>query len=179
MSGFTVQELNAMISVGIGDYKVTNGVRKLITRDLGSCVGIAMGDPLTGIGGLLHIMLPHYIQGGFDDMAHGGFVNLARYADAGLDELVNALLLRGADRHRLMAKIAGGAHMISVIDGDESHDISSKNVEAVKAKLWQLGIPLLAEDTGGHNPRTLVFDTATGELRIITVTPTGVTERVV
>lgn len=179
MSGFTVQELNAMIAVGIGDYKVTNGVRKLITRDLGSCVGIAMNDPLTGIGGLLHIMLPHYIHGGYDETEHGGYVNFARYADKGIEEMVNALVQRGADRHRLVAKIAGGAHMISVIDGDETHDISAKNVGAVKEMLWHLGIPLLAEDTGGHNPRTLVFDTKTGALKIITVMDAGTTERVV
>lgn len=169
MSGFTVQELNSMLTVGIGDYKVTNGINKIITRDLGSCVGVAISDPLTGIGGLLHVMLPKYIHGGFDDTEHFGLVNLARYADTGIDEIVNTLVQRGADRHRLVAKYAGGAHMISCMDDGEEHDISSKNVEAVREKLRQMGIPVLAEETGGHHPRTLVFDSTSGELRIITV----------
>lgn len=168
MSSLTLQELNSMVTVGMGDYKVTNGINKLITRDLGSCVGIAMWDPKTGIGGLLHIMMPKYIQNGFDDVVHYGMVNPAKYADTGLDELVHVLVQRGADRKRLVAKIAGGAHMISGTIEDECHDISAQNVEAVREKLGELSIPLLAEEVGEHYPRTLVFDTTSGILRIIT-----------
>lgn len=157
-----------MITVGIGDYKVTNGINKLITRDLGSCVGIAMWDPQTGIGGLLHIMLPQYIPNGFDDTVHHGMVNSAKYADTGLDTLVRTLVKRGADRRRLMAKIAGGAHMIMGVKETNQADISSKNVEAVRKKLQELQLPILAEEVGGYHPRTLVFDTTTGILRIIT-----------
>lgn len=168
MSSLTLQELNSLIAVGMGDYKVTNGSNKLITRDLGSCVGIAMWDPETGIGGLLHIMLPQYVHDGFDDTVHHGMVNLAKYADAGLDELVHTLVQRGAQRKRLMAKIAGGAHMLACMENMERFDISSQNVDAVRKKLRELGIPILAEEVGGHHPRTLVFDTITGALRIIT-----------
>ena len=175
MSSLTLQELNSMITVGMGDYKVTNGRNKLITRDLGSCIGIAMWDPETRIGGLLHIMLPQYVHNGFDDTVHHGMVNLAKYADAGIDELVHTLVQRGAGRKRLMAKIAGGAHMIACIGDTEASDISSQNAEAVRKKLWELGIPILAEEVGGHHPRTLIFDTTTGALRIITA---GMTDRV-
>lgn len=157
-----------MIAVGMGDYKVTNGINKLITRDLGSCVGIAMWEPETGIGGLLHIMLPEYVHNGFDDTTHYGLVNPAKYADTGIDELVHTLVQRGANRRRLVAKIAGGAHMIACIGDTERLDISSQNAEAVKKKLGELGIPILAEEVGGHHPRTLVFDTTTGTLRILT-----------
>ena len=175
MSSLTLQELNSMIAVGMGDYKVTNGRNKLITRDLGSCIGIAMWDPETRIGGLLHIMLPQYVHNGFDDTVHHGMVNLAKYADAGIDELVHTLVQRGAERKRLMAKIAGGAHMIACIGDTEASDISSQNADAVRKKLWELGIPILAEEVGGHHPRTLIFDTTTGALRIITA---GMTDRV-
>lgn len=157
-----------MVTVDMGDYKVTNGVKKLITRDLGSCVGVAMRDPQTGIGGLLHIMMPKYIQNGFDDTVHYGLVNLAKYADTGLDQMVHTLVQRGANKKRLVAKIAGGAHMIKGVKESELHDISSQNVEAVKEKLEELGIPILAEEVGDHYPRTLVFDTMTGILRIMT-----------
>lgn len=168
MSSLTLQELNSMIPVGMGDYKVSNGINKLITRDLGSCIGIAMWDSETRIGGLLHIMLPQYVHNGFDDTVHHGMVNLAKYADAGIDELVHTLVQRGAERKRLMAKIAGGAHMIAYMGNTERFDISSQNVDAVRKKLGELGIPILAEEVGGHHPRTLVFDTTTGALRIMT-----------
>lgn len=168
MSSLTLQELNSLVTVGMGDYKVTNGVNRLITRDLGSCVGIAVWDPVTSIGGLLHIMLPEYVHNGFDDTVHNGLVHCAKYADIGLDALMRTLAERGANRKRLMAKIAGGAHMLACIGNAESSDISTHNVQAVRKKLGELGIPILAEEVGGHHPRTLVFDTVTGELRILT-----------
>lgn len=167
MSSFTLQELNSMIDVGIGEYKVSNGISKLITRDLGSCVGIAMWDPETTIGGLLHIMLPRYVRNSSDDTAYG-MMNLAKYADVGIDELVYILVKRGAQRKRLVTKIAGGAHMIASTKDMEWSDISTQNVNAVRKKLGELGIPILAEAVGGHHPRTLVFDTTTGILRIMT-----------
>jgi len=174
VSSLTLQELNSMIAVGMGDYKVTNGINKLITRDLGSCVGIAIWDPQTGIGGLLHIMLPQLNHDGFDDTMHFGMVNPAKYADTGIDALVHTLVQRGAERRRLMAKIAGGAHMIACMGNSERLDISSQNADAVRKKLGELGIPILAEEVGGHYPRTLVFDTTTGVLRVMT---TGMADR--
>ena len=47
-----------MITVRMADYKVARGNQKLITRDLGSCIGLQVRAPKTGIGGLLHAMLP-------------------------------------------------------------------------------------------------------------------------
>lgn len=166
MASLTLQELESMITVNMGDYKVSCGEKKLITRDLGSCVGIAIRDPETDIGGLIHIMLPEYVPYGHDDARSN--VATAKYADIGLDEMVDILVENGAGRNRLVAKIAGGAHMIANPAISESRDISSKNVAAVKKKLGELHIPLLAEEVGEHYPRTVVFDTSSGVLRIIT-----------
>ena len=49
---------DSIILVNMADYKVATGTKKLMTRDLGSCVAVCMRDPVRGIGGLLHIMLP-------------------------------------------------------------------------------------------------------------------------
>ena len=60
MAAFTVSELESMIVVNMGDYKTARGEKKLMTKDLGSCIGVALRDPHTGVGGLLHVMLPHH-----------------------------------------------------------------------------------------------------------------------
>lgn len=65
-----------------------------MTKDLGSCVGVAVWDPQTGVGGLLHVMLPHYSEASGDDIP---FV-AAKYADAGLDEMTRILEKQGAAR---------------------------------------------------------------------------------
>ena len=163
MAAFTIQELEAMITVNMGDYKTARGDRKLITRDLGSCVGIAMRDPQTAVGGLLHIMLPKYLP----CQPSEPFV-AAKYADTGLDELVQVLVRQGANRERLVAKLAGAAHMFKSTQVPESMDISSRNLAAVRRKLEELKIPVLAAEVGAYHPRTVIFDLGSGALRIVT-----------
>ncbi len=164
MATFTVAELESMIVVSMGDYKTAKGEEKLMTKDLGSCLGVALRDPQTGVGGLLHVMLPHYTGSG----ENGVFPAVSKYADSGLDEMTKVLVMQGAQRSRLVAKIAGGAHMIKNATIPESKDISSRNLTAVKDKLEELKIPLLAADVGEHFPRTVVFEPGSGTFRILT-----------
>ena len=74
--------------------------------ELGSCIGIAIRDPITKIGGLAHIMLP-------DSTQIKNNTNLYKFADTGIDELIRLLILKGASKQRLVAKIAGGAQMFA------------------------------------------------------------------
>ena len=47
------------IVVGVGDMKVSNDSESmLVTYSLGSCIGVAIYDPVIKVGGLLHYMLP-------------------------------------------------------------------------------------------------------------------------
>lgn len=163
MASFTLEELQSMITVNMGDYKTARGDKKLITKDLGSCVGIAMWDSQTGVGGLLHIMLPQYIP----NRTETSFI-AAKYADTGLEEMVKVLVQQGAGRERLAAKLAGAAHMVKVDQVPESRDISSRNLAAVKKKLAELKIPVLAYEVGDYYPRTVVFEPGSGTFRIVT-----------
>lgn len=164
MATFTVAELASMLLVNMGDFKTARGEQKLFTKDLGSCVGVAVRDPQTGVGGLLHVMLPH-CRASHDK---GTPTVAAKYADSGLDEMIQALVTEGAQRSRLQAKIAGGAHMIRNAVIPESRDISTRNLTAVREKLEELQIPLLAADVGDHFPRTVVFEPGSGAFRILT-----------
>ena len=159
----SLEELDGLITVNMGDFKLGKGTQKLITRDLGSCVAIAMRDPQTGVGGLLHIMLPQYNEYIADKVP-----NFAKYADTGIDELVKKLVTQGAKRERLVVKIAGAAHMVKTLGVSESMDISSRNLEAVRKKLMQMHIPVLAAEVGDYFPRTVVFEPGSGVFRVLT-----------
>ena len=50
--------MSEMIKVGMADLKLCKSPDAITTLGLGSCVGIAIRDPITKIGGLAHIMLP-------------------------------------------------------------------------------------------------------------------------
>ena len=155
--------MSEMIKVGMADLKTCVSPNSVITLGLGSCVGIAIRDPLTKIGGLAHIMLP-------DSKAMmNGCQNIAKFADTGIVELVNRMVRAGANRTRMVAKIAGGAKMFEVTGTDTIGSIGEKNALASKKKLRELGIRLLAEDTGLNYGRTVELHCDTGEYYIKSV----------
>lgn len=149
----------ATIKVGMADLNICKAPDMITTLGLGSCIGIAVYDPATKIGGLAHIMLPDSTQ-----MRNNS--NIAKFADTGIEELVKRVTMAGANRRRLVAKIAGGAKMFEVKGGSGVGNVGERNALASKAKLSQLGIPLLAEDTGLNYGRTVELYPATGEFYI-------------
>ena len=92
--------------------------------------------------------------------------NIAKFADTGIDELLKQVLRAGANRTRLVAKIAGGAKMFSVSGSSNISNIGERNALAAKAKLKQLRIRLIAEDTGLNYGRTVELHCETGDFYI-------------
>ena len=95
--------------------------------------------------------------------------NLAKFADTGIDELLNRILKLGANRGALIAKIAGGAQMFAFNSNNEMLQVGTRNVEAVKKKLASLHIPIKAEDTGLNYGRTIEFYPENGNLIVKSV----------
>lgn len=152
--------MSEIIKVGMADLKTCVSPDGVTTLGLGSCIGIAIVDPVTKIGGLAHIMLP-------DSTAiRNGQQNIAKFADTGITELVRQMTLLGAKKDRMVAKIAGGATMFSFKSQSELAMVGQRNAIASKKKLQELGIPILAEDTGENYGRTVIFYPETGAYHI-------------
>jgi len=154
--------MGEIIKVGMADLKVCVSPDGLTTLGLGSCVGIAIVDPITKVGGLAHVMLP-------DSTAIRENSNIAKFADTGIEELVKQMIAKGAAKNRMVAKIAGGAQMFSFNNNSDLLRVGERNAEASVKKLEELGIPLLASDTGESYGRTVIFYPETGELIIKSV----------
>ncbi len=154
--------MSVEIKVGIADLNVTNSPNKLITVGLGSCIGISLYDKINKNGGLLHIMLP-------DSTQFSNITNPFKFADLGVPVLLKKIEEMGAVKKNVVAKIAGGASMFNFSDKNMVMDIGNRNAIAVKKALNDLGIPILAEDTGGNKGRTMIFDTDNGIVQIRTV----------
>ena len=151
--------MSVEIKVGMADLNVCVSPDRITTLGLGSCVGIALRDPVTKIGGLAHIMLP-------DSSTIRNNSNIPKFADTGIEELVKQVTRRGANRSRLVAKIAGGAQMFGFNSNSEMVRVGERNVQATKKKLAQMRIPILAEDTGKNFGRTVIFYPETGDFVI-------------
>lgn len=148
--------MGVVIKVGMADLKTAKAPDTLTTLGLGSCIGIALWDPTTKIGGLAHIMLP-------DSTKIRNNSNIAKFADTGIVELVRQMEALGVPRRRMVAKIAGGAKMFEVSGTTSVGNIGEKNAIASKKALQELGIPILAEDTGLNYGRTVELDCSNGD----------------
>ena len=86
-----------------GEHAVTGDEAAVLVTVLGSCVAACLRDPVAGLGGMNHFLLP---GGGTD--ARGA----VKYGLHAMELLINALIRAGASRGRLEAKLFGGAQML-------------------------------------------------------------------
>lgn len=142
-----------LLKVGIAESEVTADDAVLTTSGLGSCVGVALYDPVTTVGGLVHVMLP---------TADGRDGDPAKFADTGVDYLIGEMERTGADPNRVRAKLAGGSDMLDF--SDDGATIGARNVEQVRAALARNDVPIAGEDLGGDHGRSIRFETETGDL---------------
>ena len=151
-----------IVKVGMADLKICRAPDGVTTIGLGSCVGVALRDPVTKIGGLAHVMLP-------DSSKIPNNTNIYKFADTGINELVRQLVEAGACKTRLVAKIAGGAQMFAFQNKTDMVRVGDQNVASTKQVLKELGIPIKAEDTGLNYGRTVIFYPETGDFVIRSV----------
>ncbi|QKS71414.1 chemotaxis protein CheD [Paenalkalicoccus suaedae] len=155
--------MTTIIKVGMADLKLASAPDMLRTSGLGSCIGVIIYDERIRLAGMAHIMLPN------SSLARKESMNLAKYADTAVEEVLRLLLDKGASKFRLKAKMAGGAQMFTFKTSNEAMRIGPRNAEAVKEHLTRLQIPIVFEDTGGSSGRTIEFDVNSQVLEIRTV----------
>lgn len=134
--------------VGISDCKVSDeSADTVVTYALGSCVGLALYDRKSRMGGILHVMLPdsRYRSPSREFNPH-------MYADTGFYAFLQALMAKGARRDTIEARLAGGANMLQ-----HSHllDIGKRNAEAMVTVLRLERIPILGSSLGGVTGRSM------------------------
>ncbi len=126
----------------------------LVTYALGSCIAVAIHDPVARVGGLLHYMLPEA------SLDRGkAALNPFMFADTGIPTLFEKAYQLGAQKNRLVTHVAGGAQVM----GDNGvFNIGRRNYLALRKILWKAGVLVHAEDVGGTASRTVRLDVATG-----------------
>lgn len=147
------------IVVGIADVKVSNNLEDvLVTYALGSCIAVILYDPVAKAGGLLHYMLP---DSSLD--AHKAQENPALFADTGIPLLFKSCYKLGAEKRRIIVKIAGGAR---ILDDSNYFRIGEKNIMALRKMFWKNNILIDKEDTGKNYNRTVRLDIASGRAQV-------------
>lgn len=151
-----------MIVVGMADLNTVKEPGALTTLGLGSCVGIALYDPVVKVAGLAHCMLP-------ESTKISNNANVAKFVDTALESMINDMIMKGAIRRRMVAKLAGGAQMFAFNSSNESLRIGDRNVEASILNLRKLGIPIASVDVRENYGRTVELYTHDGSFVIKTI----------
>ncbi len=150
-------------TVDISDMKVSDDPNEiLVTYSLGSCIGLALYDTVSGIGGLIHCMLP-LAKIDPDKARARPFM----FVDTGVSQLLTKLFEMGAQRKNLVAKVAGAG---SPLGREETFRIGQRNYTILRKLLWKNSILIDAEDIGGAKARTMYLYMADG---LVTVKSEG------
>ncbi len=148
-------------TIGVADMKIAyQAGDELITFALGSCLGITVYDPVAQVGGMLHVMLPLSTI----DPAKAA-ENPFTFVDTGVPKLFLDCYKQGAQKQRLVVKVAGGAS----VQGDEAKDlfqIGKRNFVMLRKLLWKNGVLLKTHDVGGTHARTMTLGIDTGEVTL-------------
>ncbi|WP_138430810.1 chemotaxis protein CheD [Fodinibius saliphilus] len=147
--------------VGVSDLKVSSNANEvIITYALGSCLGIALYDPVASVGGILHAMLP--LSKADPDKAKS---KPAMYVDTGLKLILDRLYDLGAQKQNLKISVAGGASMKKKGDKD-FFKIGKRNFTVFRKLLWKNGFMIERKDVGGGKARTMALNLADGSITI-------------
>jgi chemotaxis protein CheD len=147
--------------VGVADMKISSSQEdEIITYALGSCLGIAIHDPVAHVGGMVHVMLP---TSTIDPVKAS--INPYMFVDAGVKHLFLESYKSGAQKSRLVVFAAGGA-CANGLEQDDYFQIGKRNVTVLRSLLWKNGIILKNSDFGGNLARTMSLEMRTGKVLI-------------
>ena len=139
--------------------KVSNDRRAtLVTHSLGSCIGLAVYDPVAKVGGILHYMLPES-QLNPEKAKTAPFM----FADTGIPILFKSCYKLGAVKGRMTVKVAGGSQ---AVDESGVFNIGKRNYAALRKIFWLNKVIIDGEDVGGAVNRTMRLSIATGQLSL-------------
>ena len=139
------------INIVQGEYHVSADAALSITTLLGSCVAACINDPVQQVGGMNHFLLP-------GDEADAPL--LARHGVHLMELLINGLLKKGAQRHRLEAKLFGGARTMQGLG-----EIGAANARFAQEFLKREGITVTGGSLGGETGRRIQFWPVSGRVR--------------
>lgn len=145
--------------VAAGSYRVDTQKPIILEAYLGTCVGVALYDPVAGVGGLIHLLLP-------EPATPDDTFQPEKYASTGFPPFVQALYDAGATAENVKACIAGGALVGPVNDTDFEMDIGGRTAEQVMQLIRAENIQVEKLETGGFFTCRLELDLNTGRFHI-------------
>ena len=151
-----------VIEVQMAQMQISQAPATLVTKGLGSCLGITFWDPGKKIGGMAHPMLPDFDKARVKS-------NPSRFVNSAVKTMLEEMEKKGCSRSRIVVKIFGGAHMFSFINTDSVLNVGQKNIEMAISVLKELNMKISGQEVGGTFGRTIYLNTDDGKVLVKTV----------
>jgi chemotaxis protein CheD len=123
---------------------------------LGSCISACIRDPIVGVGGMNHFMLPEPME-----TAHDSWGESTRYGSYAMESLINEILKLGGLKSRLEIKLFGAG---KIYEGNI--DVGANNAKWVIAYLKSEGLVTVKSDLGDVFPRKVYYFTDSGRVLV-------------
>lgn len=156
-----------VVNINVGEMYVAVQPAKIMTI-LGSCVSVCIWDTKLKLGGMNHYLLPHAAAKKPNNQDKCGCMTDFRYGCVSIETLLQRLYFAGAKKGKLAAKVFGGGEVM-YNDGFKKplgKSIGMNNVALAEGYLKEVGIPIVARDTGGKDARKIIFNTETGQVMV-------------
>ena len=139
-----------------GEFYVTQENERIETV-LCSCISACVRDPIAGVGGMNHFMLP--VDKNSTRPTELSSAN--RYGNYAMENLVNAILSLGGQRERLEFKLFGGGRIMSSMT-----NIGWYNIGFAFDYIYTEGFKIVSQDIGDIYPRKVLYYPLSGRVRV-------------
>lgn len=143
-----------------GEYYVTTN-DELIVTVLGSCVSACIRDPIFGIGGMNHFMLPAQKSTSSKQWGSNAVSAATRYGNYAMEHMINDILKNGGDRRNLELKLFGGGKILKNMT-----DVGRRNIDFILDYIHVESLNVIAKDLGDIYPRKVVFHPTSGKVKV-------------
>ena len=147
--------------VGIGELAVSQTPDDVMVARAGSCIAVCVwGSGGRASAELLHFLLPEAKLN--MDRARK---QPATFADSGIALLFQTAYARGVDKKRCVVRLVGGAE-VAGLQGVAALNVGKRDLLMARQILWQNGVLVSGESTGGTIPRTVTVRASDGAVEV-------------
>lgn len=151
----------SIIKLYTGDWHLSRSdANEMLVTILGSCIAACVRDPLIGVGGMNHFLLPE------GDHTSNDYGLATRFGVNAMEELFNAIYKAGGQRARLEVKVFGGGNVTQ-----NSKQIGSSNAQFIRKYLKDEGFEIASSDLEGNAPRRIHYMPDTGKVMMRKLQP--------
>lgn len=159
------------VHLGVGEVFIAEKP-VVVWTVLGSCVAVILRAPSRHVSAICHAQLPAPLDEALDcveSCPHPCFnrldgSNRLKFVTCCVEYMLAEMSARGVMSREMACAIVGGASLVAV--STRHLGVGQQNVDMARRLVEARGIAMKYTDTGGTAGRTLVFNSATGQIKV-------------